>query len=176
MTDTHESTPASVWRNPIHFLAFGFGSGAIRPAPGTWGSAAALPVAWLLHVIGGPWLLILGIVAAAVAGTWAARIETGVTASADPGHVVIDEVLGMWIALLPVSFGAARADVGILALWPGWIVAFLAFRAFDIAKPGPIGRADRRGDVTGLMLDDALAGVFAALVVIVLGGIAHAFM
>ena len=43
MTDAHETTPASVWRNPIHFLAFGFGSGAIRPAPGTWGTLAALP-------------------------------------------------------------------------------------------------------------------------------------
>jgi len=159
-----------------HLVATFGGVGHLRPGPGTWGSAAALPAAWLLHVIGGPWLLVAGIVVAALSGAWAARIETGLTASADPGHVVIDEVLGMWIALLPVVFGAARADVPVLALWPGWIVGFVAFRVFDIWKPGPIGRADRRGDVTGLMLDDALAGAFAAASVLVLGGLAHAVM
>ena len=46
----------------------------------------------------------------------------------DPSEIVIDELVGQWIALLPVAFGAARADVSILALWPGWIAAFLLFQ------------------------------------------------
>jgi phosphatidylglycerophosphatase A len=59
------------------------------------------------------------------------------------------------------------------ALWPGWIVAFVAFRLFDIWKPGPIGWADRRGDALGVMLDDILAGVAAALCVILGAWLAH---
>jgi phosphatidylglycerophosphatase A len=64
----------------------------------------------------------------------------------------------------------------ILALYPGWIVAFLAFRLFDITKWGPIGTADRRGDATGVMMDDVWAGVAAAIVVIALAYAAHGLM
>ena len=155
-----------------HLVATFGGIGHLRPAPGTWGSAAALPVAWLLHLAGGPLALAVGAVVAFVAGVWATRIET-VDGPHDPSEIVIDEVAGQWVALLPVSFGAATADVSILALWPGWIVAFLGFRALDIAKPGPIGWADRRNDVWGVMLDDVLAGIGAAVAVIVLGALYH---
>ncbi len=57
--------------------------------------------------------------------------------------------------------------------WPGWIAAFLFFRLFDIWKPGPIGRADRRGDAAGVMLDDLWAGVFAGIARLVAAGLAH---
>jgi len=89
---------------------------------------------------------------------------------------VIDEVVGQWIAFLPVSIGAAHVGAPLTALWPGWVTAFLLFRLFDILKPGWVGRADRRGDALGVMLDDVIAGVFAALGVVVLAAISHGIM
>ena len=58
-------------------------------------------------------------------------------------------------------------------LWPGWVSGFLLFRLFDIWKPWLVGRADRRGDAMGVMLDDVIAGVFSAIVSIILAGLAH---
>ena len=64
----------------------------------------------------------------------------------DPSWVVIDEVVGQWIALLPVAFGAYRTGISPLLLWPGIVSAFLLFRLFDIWKPWIIGKIDARGD------------------------------
>src|SRR6056297_3638218 len=127
-------------------------AGYLRPAPGTWGSLAALPVAWVLHVLGGPVLLALGIIVAFASGWWATALETKGKDDQDPAEIVIDEVAGHW---------------------PGWVVAFLAFRLFDIWKPGPIGWADRRSGAMGVMLDDILAGVAAALCVMLGAWLAH---
>ena len=157
-------------------IGFFFWSGFLKPAPGTWGSLAALPFVWILHVIGGPWLLAAAIVAAYFVGLWAIRGLLATSDSEDPSEIVIDEVVGMWIAMLPVSFGAWAAGAGILALYPGWIAAFLAFRLFDIWKPWLVGRADRRGDALGVMLDDVWAGVFAGVVTLVLAALSHAFL
>ncbi|RKF15185.1 phosphatidylglycerophosphatase A [Roseovarius spongiae] len=149
------------------------GAGHMRPAPGTWGSFVALPMAWLLHVIGGPWLLIIFIIVAFISGLLATANVTRGQADHDPSFVVIDEVVGQWIALLPLSIGAAHAGAAITALWPGWIAAFVLFRLFDIIKPGPVGWADRRGDVLGVMLDDVIAGAFAAIGVAALAALSH---
>jgi phosphatidylglycerophosphatase A len=156
-----------------HLVATFLHVGHLRPAPGTWGSLAALPVAWALHMAGGPALLALGVLVAFTSGWWATRMETKGKADHDPSEIVIDEVAGQWLAFLPVSIGAAHAGVALTALWPGWITAFLAFRLFDIWKPGPIGWADRRGDALGVMLDDILAGVAAALCVMLGAFLAH---
>ena len=156
-----------------HAIATVGGIGHLAPAPGTWASAAALPLALLLFWIGGPWLVVLATLAAIPAGAWAALHEIAVSRSHDPGHVVIDEVAGQWIALLPVLFGAKAAGVPVTALWPGWLAAFVLFRLFDIWKPGPVGWADRRGDVAGLMADDLIAGVMAAFGVALLAWLAH---
>ena len=150
-----------------------FGVGYMRPGSGTWGSLASLPGAWALHVIGGPVLLCVGVVASFTLGLWATRLETKGKDDHDPSEIVIDEVAGQWVALIPVSIGASHAGVSILALWPGWVVAFVLFRVFDIWKPGPVGWADRRGDALGVMLDDILAGAFAALGVMALAWVAH---
>lgn len=154
-------------------LATFFGVGHLRPAPGTWGSLAALPAAWGLHLLGGPLLLGLGIVVAFACGLWATALETQGKDDPDPSEIVIDEVAGQWLALLPVSIGAAHAGAPVIALWPGWVLAFAAFRVFDIWKPGPIGWADRRGGATGVMLDDLLAGLAAALCVILAAALYH---
>uniref|UniRef100_UPI0025D95FA8 phosphatidylglycerophosphatase A family protein n=1 Tax=Roseobacter sp. TaxID=1907202 RepID=UPI0025D95FA8 len=86
---------------------------------------------------------------------------------------VIDELVGQWIALLPLSYAAWSMGISMLVMWPGWIAAFALFRLFDIWKPGPVGWADRRGDALGVMLDDVIAGVFAALGVLALAGLYH---
>jgi phosphatidylglycerophosphatase A len=160
----------------MHWIATFGGVGHLRPAPGTWGSLAALPVALVLCWIGGPWLLTLGVVVVCGVGFVAARAEIAESGDTDPAHVVIDEVAGQWIALMPVAFGAGIMTVPVTALWPGWVAAFVLFRLFDILKPGPVGWADRRADALGLMLDDVIAGVFAALGVVLLAGVAHGAM
>ncbi|MEP2027869.1 MAG: phosphatidylglycerophosphatase A [Paracoccaceae bacterium] len=149
------------------------GTGHIRPAPGTWGSLVALPLAWGLHQAGGVPLLLVASAVVFVIGWWATIEMTRGKEDHDPSEIVIDEVIGQWIALLPLSFGATRMGVDITVLWPGWIAAFVLFRLFDILKPGPVGWADRRNDALGVMLDDVIAGVFAALGVLALAAIYH---
>ena len=158
-------------------------TGYLKPAPGTWGSLAALPFVFVLHVLGtrlhpmgGPALLAAATLLAFLAGLWATRRIEAETGVKDPSEIVIDEVVGMWIAMWPVSYGAAFAGADILALYPGWIAAFLGFRLFDIWKPGPVGWADRRGGAMGVMLDDVIAGVFAGIVTVVLAAISHLWL
>lgn len=152
------------------------GVGYIRPAPGTWGSLVALPWAWLLHILGGFPLLLLGVVAAFLKGWWATAQMTSGSEDHDPSEIVVDELVGQWIALLPLSYAAWSMGINVLAMWPGWIAAFALFRFFDILKPGPVGWADRRGDALGVMLDDVIAGIFAALGVLVLAGLYHGLL
>lgn len=147
--------------------------GYMRPFSGTWGSAAALPVAWALYVLAGPWAVAIGAILAFALGWWATAVMIEGQDDHDPSEVVIDEVAGQWIALLPVLFGAAHVGADVLLLWPGWLVAFFAFRFFDILKPGPIGWADRRGDALGVMLDDIIAGLAAALTVALAAYVSH---
>lgn len=156
-----------------HLIGTVLGVGHIRPAPGTWGSLVALPWGWLVHVIGGFPLLVIGVFAAFAKGWWATSVMTKGTDDHDPSEIVIDELVGQWIAILPLSYAAWSRDMDVLVMWPGWIAAFVLFRLFDIWKPGPIGWADRRGDALGVMLDDVIAGVFAALGVVALAGVYH---
>ncbi|WP_299612427.1 phosphatidylglycerophosphatase A [uncultured Tateyamaria sp.] len=147
--------------------------GYLRPAPGTWGSLAALPLAWVLHQLGGFPLLAVAAVLYFVAAWWATAEMTTGSADHDPSEIVADEVVGQWIALAPLSYAAWDRGLDILVLWPGWIAAFILFRLFDIWKPWLVGWADRRGDALGVMLDDVIAGVFAAIGVLALAGVAH---
>jgi len=147
--------------------------GYLRPAPGTWGSLAALPLAWVLYQVGGLWLFAGGLVAVLGLGLWATGEMIAQTGRSDPSEVVIDEVAGQWIALAPVLIGATHVEADLLALWPGWIAAFAGFRLLDIWKPWVIGWADRRGDALGVMLDDCLAGLGAAAIVVALAGLSH---
>jgi phosphatidylglycerophosphatase A len=155
-------------------IATFFYVGLIRPAPGTWGSAAAIPVAWLIHVAGGFPALALATIAVFFIGWYATIGHTRGKENHDPGEIVIDEVVGMWIALLPLSAGLwhAGADPWIFP-YPGWIGAFVMFRLFDIRKPGPVGWADRKSTALGVMLDDVIAGVMAAIVVTAAAAFSH---
>lgn len=128
------------------------GIGRLRPAPGTWGSAAVLGAVAL-----GPWPCLVLAVGCGVAGLWAvARLPE---AAADPGWVVIDEAAGQLLTLAALPAGAGIVGVAL---------AFALFRLFDILKPGPVGWADRRTGAVGVILDDVLAGVLAGGAILLL--------
>lgn len=141
------------------FIASFFGVGYFPVAPGTAGSAVALLLG--AGLMQGPgWLLPL--CAVIVAGVGYAVIPRAVVdPGSDPGWVVIDEVAGMWIALLGLS----------VASLPALVTAFAAFRLLDILKPGPIGWADRQTGAFGIMTDDILAGAGAAILLYAAGHI-----
>jgi len=160
----------------IHNITTVFRVGHLKPAPGTWGSLAALPMAIALHYIGGFWLLLAATIAVFGIGLWAVMQELLDGVEDDPSEIVIDEVVGQWIALWPVSYGAVFAGADILALWPGILTAFLAFRLFDIWKPGPVRWADSNEGAMAVMLDDVVAGLMAAGVVVALAAIAHLWL
>jgi phosphatidylglycerophosphatase A len=155
-----------------------FGYVGFLPGPaGTWGSLAAIPTGYLLHWLGGFPLLAAATLIAYALGIWATQVETFEQEDLDPSHIVIDEVVGQWIALWPLSLGLWHAGAPpSLFPWPGWVFGFLCFRLFDIWKPWPVSWADRRKGPTGVMLDDVLAGFMAAAVVTLLAGIAHGWL
>ncbi|WP_068110236.1 phosphatidylglycerophosphatase A family protein [Tropicimonas marinistellae] len=162
---------------PARFVSTVCGTGLLRPAPGTWGSLVAIPPAWLLHWLGGFPLLFVATLGALVAGWWATRIQVVVLDDPDPSEIVIDELVGMWIALWPLSAGLWFAGVAPHVFpYPGWIGGFLMFRLFDIWKPGPVGWADRRPAPTGVMLDDVIAGMMAAAVVSIAAFVSHTWL
>ncbi|MEO7386715.1 MAG: phosphatidylglycerophosphatase A [Gammaproteobacteria bacterium] len=143
-----------VLRDPVHWLAFGLGSGLLPVAPGTWGSLLAVGIFWALPPV--PLVVMLPALAVAFAagcvicGSSARRLGVH-----DHGGIVLDEIVAMLLVLC------------VTPRTPGWtLVAFLAFRVFDVAKPWPIREADHRiAGGLGIMLDDVLAAVYAALVV-----------
>lgn len=137
--------------------------GHLPTAPGTWGSVAALPFAYVLHALGGFPLLLLATAVVFLLGWWATAGETNGNANHDPGEIVIDEVVGQWIALMPVSAALSTgfAPTGQIPIYV-LIIAFILFRGFDIFKPSLVGTADRMNSPLGVMLDDVIAGIMAA--------------
>lgn len=131
-----------------------FGCGLSPVAPGTVGSLGALPLGALIHLGFGAEMLAMSSFALFFIG-WGISVShfRGVEPE-DPQWVVIDEVAGQWVALSVVPFTVV-----------GFLVAFLLFRLFDILKPWPVSWADRKvGGGLGIMLDDFLAGLYAAIV------------
>lgn len=161
--------------SPARLIATFFGTGFLRPAPGTWGSAVAVLLGILIHRLGHFPLLAVATAAAIAAGFWSVeRVTRGDSGDKDRSEFVIDEVAGQWLALCFPSAGFWFAGLPADAFpWPGPVAAFLFFRLFDIWKPGPVGALDRRGDAAGVMLDDLLAGIFAGLATILAAAVAH---
>ncbi|MDZ4134606.1 MAG: phosphatidylglycerophosphatase A [Paracoccaceae bacterium] len=155
-------------------VAIFFGVGLLRPAPGTWGSAVAVALGLVIHGIGNFPLLAAAFVAATGWGFWAVERELAHRPGDDPSEFVIDEVAGQWLALLAPSFGFWMMGLDSWYFpYPGWVGAFVFFRLFDIWKPWVIGRADRRNDAAGVMLDDLWAGLFAGIATMIAAGVAH---
>ena len=138
-------------KNPAILLATWFGSGLIRPAPGSMGSLAAIPLGMLIYNLFGFYGFLIAIAVVFGIGVWASNVFDKKNADHDSASIVIDEVAGMWIAAIPA------AD----HLWI-WLVAFVLFRIFDIFKPWPVWWADEdlKGGM-GVMMDDVLAGIYA---------------
>lgn len=138
---------------PAVLLATWFGAGLLPKIPGTWGSLAALPFAWLIAWQAGPYGLLAAGLAIFGIGIWAGGVYAERTASEDPGPVVIDEVAGQWLTLVPAALDPLHYFVG-----------FILFRIADIVKPWPARWADRElpGGL-GIMVDDVCAAAYAAL-------------
>ena len=137
------------------FLA-GFGLGLRGRAPGTLGSLGALPLAGALVLFGGPWLLLACAVAVFGLGWRLSVLHLRDVGGEDPQWIVIDEVAAQWAVLAALPFSL-----------PWYAAGFVAFRLFDIAKPWPVSWADRNvGGGLGVMLDDALAALYAIAVLL----------
>lgn len=144
--------------NPVHFLALGFGSGLIKPAPGTWGTLSAVPLYLLLLMFMSSSsvaylsiILISFLVGVYLCGQTAK--DVGVH---DHGAIVWDEIVGFLItmAFVPLT-------------WSNVVLGFVLFRFFDIIKPWPIKLLDRHvHGGFGIMIDDVLAGIFAWVLLI----------
>ena len=147
MTDLVRPQP---FRDPVHFLAFGFGSGLARKAPGTFGTLAAIPLYLLLAglPIAG---YTLAVALAFLLGIWlCGRASADLGVHDHPG-IVWDEFVGLWVALWAVPLD-----------WLWLLLGFGLFRLFDILKPWPIGPLDRRvSGGFGIMIDDIVAGLMA---------------
>ena len=155
-------------------IATFFGIGQLRPAPGTWGSAAAILVGLGFYRLGGFLLLAIATLVVTVLGFWAVRRMTADLAEKDLSEIVIDEVAGQWLALCFPAAGFWMMGLPKeIFPYPGWVAAFIFFRLFDIWKPSLIGRADRRRDADGVMIDDLWAGLFAGIATMLAAGIAH---
>ena len=140
-------------RSPTLFRAFGFGSGLSPKAPGTLGSLAAIPI-WLLLIKLPITLYWLAVLLATVIGVYICGRATAKLGVHDHSGIVWDEFVGLWIAMtfLSPTFGSI-------------ICGFILFRFFDIVKPWPIGWLDKKlqGGL-GIMIDDIVAGIFAAVI------------
>ncbi len=134
-------------------IALWFGAGLFPKVPGTAGTMAALPFAWLMQVYAPAWVLPVAVFLIFLTGCWASAVYVQQTGKEDPSEVVIDEVAGIWLVLC--FFEATPLN---------YIMAFLAFRVFDMVKPWPVSLADRKvKGGFGVMLDDLLASAYAIL-------------
>ena len=147
-----------IMTDPVLFLAFGFGSGLAKKAPGTCGTVAAIPVYYLL--VQAHSLLIYSVltILATVVGIWFCDVAGFKLDEHDFGGIVWDEVAGYLITMWFVPF-----------TWQAMIIGFVLFRFFDILKPWPIKWIDEQvhGGL-GIMLDDVLAGLFAGGVLLLI--------
>jgi phosphatidylglycerophosphatase A len=149
------SADPAILRQPVHFLAFGFGAGLSPKAPGTFGTLIAVPIVVLAMHFG--WTAhLLFTIAAAFAGIYICGESARRLGVHDHAGIVWDEITGYSVTML-----AAPAN------WYWLLGGFALFRFFDILKPWPIREADHSlsGGV-GIMLDDIIAGIFAAAILL----------
>ncbi len=142
-----------VWHDPAYFIAFGFGSGLLPRAPGTWGTLAAIPIYWFIAQYSNFFYLCFSLIAFLL-GVWASNKVCRELGIHDYSGIVWDEVVGFLLTMFMAPKGV---------LWI--IIGFFLFRFFDIWKPQPIRLIDKRvkGGL-GVMLDDVLAAIPAGVI------------
>lgn len=142
-----------VWQDPAWFIAFGFGSGLMPIAPGTWGTLAAIPI-YCLMMSFSPIAYLSLTALFFILGVWVSDKVSMELGEHDFSGIVWDEVVGYLLTM-------ACAPAG----WQWMLAGFILFRIFDIAKPWPISLADKhvKGGL-GIMLDDVLAAIPAWLI------------
>ncbi len=146
-----------IMTDPVLFLAFGFGSGLSKKAPGTMGTVAAIPV-YLLCAQFNFWIFSLLTIVANVVGVWICDVAAKKLDEHDYGGIVWDEVGGY---LITMWFVVAVAPYS----WQAVVAGFVLFRIFDILKPQPIKWVDSKVEGgLGIMLDDVIAGLFAGFI------------
>ncbi len=140
----------TVFSDPVHFFAFGFGSGLAPKAPGTFGTLAALPIFFGLQYLSvNAYIAVL--VVTSLVGIWICGESSRRLGVHDHGGIVWDEFVGLWITLFMVPAG-----------WQWIVLGFVLFRFFDILKPWPIKWLDQKvSGGFGIMIDDVIAGLFA---------------
>ena len=151
------------------FIATFFYIGFLRPAPGTWGSIAAIVLAYTFMITMGFSSFLFILLFTVIVGFWSTKNYIKKSSEkSDPSEVVIDEVIGQWITVLPIGYILEIDEFLKDGLWFVWLWAFVCFRFFDIMKLGLIGWADNLDGALGVLLDDILAGIAAGLTVTVL--------
>ena len=142
--------------------------GFLRPAPGTWGSIVGIILAYILLKTFTFMTFCLLLLFVMLIGFWGTKKYIGKNSEkSDPAEVVVDEVIGQWIAVLPIGYMIQLPEFSFEGLWFVWIWAFISFRFFDIIKLGLVGWADNLGGALGVILDDILAGIAAGFTVAV---------
>jgi len=150
LTATNSPTWASLLANPIHGLAFGFGSGLSPKAPGTMGTLAAIPLYLLMSSLPLGWYVAVLIATFGIGVYLCDKTSKDLGVHDHPG-IVWDEFVGYWITMLAAPAG-----------WLWIVVGFLWFRLFDVLKPWPINWLDAKVEGGfGIMIDDVLAGFMA---------------
>ena len=144
--------PRSIWTNPVHFIACGFGFGAVRYAPGTFGTLVAIPFYLFLRHLPAPLYLLITLITFVI-GIALCDITAKAFGLHDHPAIVWDEIVGFWLTMW-----LAPAHLNVL-----WVIlGFALFRLFDIWKPWPIGWLDKKvHGGFGIMLDDLVAAIFA---------------
>ncbi len=143
----------TILTDPIHFLAFGFGSGLLPKAPGTWGTLIAIPIWFLLAQLSLEYYF-LATVLLSFWGVWLCGVSSKKLGVHDHGGIVWDEICGYLVTMiaLPVT-------------WYWALAGFILFRFFDIVKPWPIKILDKKvKGGFGIMIDDIIAGGLAAVI------------
>ena len=142
--------------------------GFLRPAPGSWGSIVGIILAYILLKTITFMTFCLLLLFVILIGFWSTKKYIRKNSEkSDPAEVVVDEVIGQWIAVLPIGYMIQIPEINVEGLWFVWIWAFVSFRFFDIVKLGLIGWADNLGGALGVLLDDILAGIAAGFTVVV---------
>ena len=143
--------PGTSFFYPQVLLATWFGAGLIRPAPGTMGTIAAMPLGYIIFLFWGQTGLAVSALGLLFIGTFAASYYGKKSGETDDQSIVVDEAVGVWIAALP-----AGKDIWL------WLLACVLFRFFDIWKPWPASLFDNRSSGGfDVMMDDVVAGIYA---------------